>query len=136
MSAGERLSGRLASGVGEGKSFTRLPWARAQFMAKLGIDPFPGTLNLILEEAAERAKWLSVKAGPYTRIVPPDPKFCDGRCFPARIEDRIAAAIVVPEVPGYPEHQIELIAAENVRAALGVSDGDRVTITIVHGGST
>lgn len=124
------LSGRLASGVGEGKSFTRLPWVRDQFVAKLGIDPFPGTLNILLDDAAERAKWAQIRSGPHVLIVPPDPKFCNGRCIRTRIAGKIEAAIVLPEMPGYPEAQIELIAAMGVREALGLKDGDSVTIEV------
>jgi CTP-dependent riboflavin kinase len=43
------ITGRLASGLGEGAAFTGLPWAREQFIARLGLDPFPGTVNLVLE---------------------------------------------------------------------------------------
>ena len=46
--AGGMLSGRLATGIGMGKTFTRLDWARTQFVEKPGIDPFPGTINVIL----------------------------------------------------------------------------------------
>ena len=35
---GDVLSGRVASGVGQGVFFTGLGWAREQFAAKLGID--------------------------------------------------------------------------------------------------
>ena len=42
---GEELLGRLATGSGQGKHFTRLDWAREQFLDKLGIDPFPGTME-------------------------------------------------------------------------------------------
>ena len=126
------LTGKLVSGIGEAKGFTRLPWALAQFIAKLGIDPFPGTLNIVLDDAAERAKWMLVKAEAGIVIKPPDPKFCDARCHKARINGRIDGAVVVPAVPGYPDAQIEVIAAVGLRAALKLSDGDSVTID-VHG---
>ena len=32
------IRARLARGVGQGKYFTRLDWARRQFIDKLGID--------------------------------------------------------------------------------------------------
>ncbi|RME49670.1 MAG: DUF120 domain-containing protein, partial [Chloroflexi bacterium] len=40
------LRGRVVTGQGEGARFTQLPWVRAQFVDRLGIDPHPGTLNL------------------------------------------------------------------------------------------
>lgn len=128
--AGVTLTGKLVSGVGEAKGFTRLPWARAQFMEKLGIDPFPGTLNIMLDDAAERAKWMLVKADAAILIKPPNAKFCDARCYRVRIQDRIDGAVVFPAVPGYPDAQIEVIAAVGLREALKLADGDTITLDI------
>ena len=63
-------------------------------------------------------------------LPPPRPDWCNSRCYHARIDDRIDAAIVLPEIASYPEDQIELIAAVGVRAALGLNDGDPVVIEI------
>ena len=41
-----KIRGRLTSGVGQGKHFTRIDWARRQFIDKLHIDPFPGTVGV------------------------------------------------------------------------------------------
>ena len=122
------LTGRLATGVGEGKHFTRLDWARAQFVAKLGIDPYPGTVNLVLEDGPGRAGWAAIRARPGIVVRPPDPQWCDGHCYRVRIAGRIDGAIVVPAIAGYPADQIEIIAAVAVREALGIADGDRVEI--------
>ena len=46
---GTLIRGRLVGGIGLGRHFTRLDWARRQFIDKLGIDPFPGTLNVRVE---------------------------------------------------------------------------------------
>ena len=126
------ITGRLASGVGEGRHFTRLDWARERFVAGLGIDPFPGTLNLILDDPAERAKWRALRTGPGVRVDPPDPGGCGARCYPMRLAG-IALAAVVPEVPGYPDDRIELIAAVGLRAALGLADGAAVTLEVAPG---
>ncbi len=127
------VTGRLASGLGEGASFTRLDWARRAFLDRVGIDPWPGTLNLALDDPAERAGWAHIAAGPALRIEPPDPAWCAARLFLVTIAGRIAGAVVLPEVPSYPADKIEVIAAVNVRAALGLRDGDAVTLTFAAG---
>jgi CTP-dependent riboflavin kinase len=126
------ITGRLASGIGQGRHFTQLDWARAQFIERLGIDPFPGTVNLVLEEAEARAAWDWLRATAGVRIDNPNdgPFDCNARCYPARIEERIDAAIVLPEVAGYAPDAIELIAAVSVREVLGLNDGDRVEIVV------
>ena len=49
----QHLRGQLRTGIGQGKHFTGLEWARLQFMEKLGIDPLPGTINLIVDDLPE-----------------------------------------------------------------------------------
>jgi CTP-dependent riboflavin kinase len=128
---GETIAGRLATGIGQGRHFTRLEWARRQFIQLLGIDPFPGTINLVLDDPAALAVWSKVRNGSGVRIDNPNdgPHDCDARCYPVRIAGRIDGAIVLPEVAGYPPATIEIIAAIGVRDALGIADGDRVEIT-------
>ena len=122
---GKIVSGRVASGLGEGASFTRLPWARAEFLAKLGIDPFPGTLNLALDD---RTAWRQQRTRPGVVIRAPDPSWCNARAYRVRVAGRLDAAVVVPEIAGYPEDRIEIIAEVSLRDALGLRDGDVVTI--------
>jgi CTP-dependent riboflavin kinase len=133
----EILIGRLATGIGQGRHFTRLGWAREQFMAKLGIDPFPGTVNVVVDDPDAMPVWVRLKRTPGIRIDNPNdgPHDCDARCYPARIEaggahGPIEAAIVVPEVESYPPAQVELIATVGVREALALEDGDQVRIEI------
>ncbi len=124
-----RLSGRIATGLGNGAAFTQLAWAREQFTSKLGIDPFPGTVNLHIEEADTLAAWSTVRAQPGYRIVAPGSDSCDARCYPVRIDDHYPAAIVYPEVDGYPVTQLEIIAPLAVRKHLSLSDGDPLSVT-------
>jgi CTP-dependent riboflavin kinase len=141
------LRGRLVSGLGQGSEFTRLDWVRSQFAARLGIDPYPGTLNLQLDEPTELGKWRRLKAHPGIRIEPASAEFCEARGYPARVvkgsplpfpkddadtpwADGLRAAIILPDVPGYPPAQIELIAAVNLREALGLEDGDVVSVRV------
>lgn len=127
-----RIVGRLSTGIGQGRLFTRLDWARAQFIDRLGIDPFPGTVNVTLEEAGALAAWERLKAEPGVRIDNPNdgPFDCDARCYPVLIEGRIEAAIVLPEIEGYSPASIEMIAAVGVREALAIEDGAAVVIKV------
>ena len=129
------ITGRLASGIGQGRHFTGLPWAREQFVARLGIDPWPGTLNIVVDDPDSMPVWVRLRRRPGIRIDNPNdgPHDCDARCYPVRVEGRIAGAIVVPEVDDYPPAQIEVIAAVDLRAALGIEDGDPVRLAVARG---
>ena len=131
MSA-EVLIGRLATGIGQGKNFTRLDWARTQFIERLGIDPYPGTVNVIVDDPDSMPVWVRVKRTPGIRIDNPGngPHDCDARCYPVTVAGRIDGAIVVPEVEGYPPAQAEIIADIGVRETLDIEDGDPVEIEL------
>lgn len=128
----DRLIGRVASGRGEGQRFTQLDWAREQFTEKLGIDPSPGTLNLIVDEPESAEIWNRLKSTPGVRIENPNdgPHDCDARCYPVSVGGQIDAAIVLPEVPGYSAVKVEVIAAVGIRSALGVEDGNQLSLEI------
>ncbi len=125
-----KLSGRLTSGQGEGAFFARAEWARRQFMAKLGIDPYPGTLNVMVDTETDRETWRKVKARHGHTIEAPDPEWCNGRCYPVTVCGKVKGAIVLPEVENYPADQIEIIAATGIREALALRDGDPVILEI------
>ena len=131
MSA-EILLGRLATGIGQGEHFTQLDWARAQFIKRLGIDPYPGTVNIIVDDPNSIPLWARIKRSPGIRIVNPGggPHDCDARCYPVTVAGSIEGAIVVPEVDNYPSTQVEIIADICVRAALRIEDGDPLEIVL------
>ena len=128
----EQLLGQLTTGIGQGKYFTRLEWARHQFIEKLGIDPFPGTVNLIVDDPESMKVWKRLQGTAGVRINNPNdgPHDCDARCYPVSIEGQIDGAVVLPEVAGYSSVQIEVIAAQRVRDVLGIEDGDSLRLDL------
>jgi len=131
---GHCVAGSVRTGAGLGAGFTGRDWVAQQFRQALGIDPFPGTLNLRVPQP-RLAEWLSLTATPGIRLAPEPPSGCPARCYPvhASVAGRgpITAAVVVPEVRGYPPDQAELIAAVSLRDALAVADGDLVALETV-----
>lgn len=130
--AGEKLIGRLATGIGMGRIFTQLDWAKAMFIEKTGIDPYPGTVNVIVDDPDSMPVWVRLKRSEGIFLENPNdgPHDCDAKCWLVSIEDRIDGAIVFPLVDDYPPAQVEVIAAVGVRDALGIEDGDVVTLTV------
>ena len=124
------LSGVVASGRGEGAFFTRTEWARRRFVDLFAIDPYPGTLNVILKDEAARSTWRQVKAAKGRILEPPDAGWCAAKCYPVMVSGAVRGAVVLPEVAAYPADQIEIVAAIGIRERLGLADGDRVTLEI------
>jgi riboflavin kinase len=121
------FSGTVLSGGGDGKKYLELPWVKRQITGKLGFAPYPGTLNVKLtEESAKRRKLL--EKAPSEKVCPAE-GYCNGLLFKAFI-GILQCAIVVPEVPGYPNDLLEVIASVNLREALQLEDGCEVTVTV------
>ena len=122
------FSGRVAAGKGVAVGFTGSPWARQAFIQLAGIDPFPGTLNLVVAAGPQREAWERLKTTGGIRMAAPDPAWCDAFLFPVRLNESQPGAIVLPAVAGYDPAQVEIIAAVGLRAALGLADGDTVQV--------
>ena len=125
------LSGRVVTGIGQGAGFTELKHAKKQFLDKLGIDAWPGTLNVKLEDETALADWQSLRNGDGIHISDPDGKNCHARSYPVHINNRVTGAIIFPEITGYPVGQVEIIASVSLRRHLSLNDGDRLRLNVI-----
>jgi riboflavin kinase len=126
-----KIKGKIVEGLGEGGKFTRIPWVRNQLMSKLSIDPFPGTLNLEISGRDNLENVESLRLMDGIQIFPEDPSFCRGKCYLALIGGRLRGAVVVPDVPDYPDNKIELISGQNIKETLSINAGDFLEVEIL-----
>lgn len=119
------LRGTVCDGQGVAKGFTALDWVRVQFRAKVGFDPYPGTLNLRTQDAAQLA---CIRATPGIPIMPDSAKSCPAQAWRVRVAGQVIAAWILPDVPGYPADVLELMAPVSLRQALGLKTGDSVVV--------
>jgi HAD superfamily hydrolase (TIGR01509 family) len=124
------LRGYVARGAGVAAGFTALPWVREQLLRLTGTDPHPGTFNLELRDPQQLQAWLAARARFDLVLEPPDRAWCRARCARVRIAGRHPGAIVAPEIRGYPEDRVEIVASLGLRAALGVADGTGIDLEI------
>ena len=123
------LKGKVVSGKREAADFTQLAWVREQFKKEFGFEPYPGTLNLQLEDQEDLSAWSEVRQGPGA-VLEPEPGYCAGRCYALSVEGRVSAAAVFPMVPSYPEDIVEILSPVALRERLGLSDGMTVTVAV------
>ena len=130
MNQQETLSGVIVSGVGQAAYFTGLDWVRKQCAEKLHFEPYPGTLNIRVDEncLGLLAAWQQL---PAIELPSPDPAFCNARTLPAFLSN-LRVAILIPEesVNIHGRHILELIAPVNLKETLSLRDGDRVVLTL------
>jgi phosphoglycolate phosphatase len=122
------FSGRVVTGRGEAAAFTQLDWVRDGLVEELGVDPYPGTVNLIVDRSSDAEAWSAVRSRPGMRLDHASGQFCGARGYPVRLNGWLPAAIVVPEVPDYPPSQVEIVAALPLRHTLELADGSWVSV--------
>ena len=124
------VEGQLAKGLGRAAAFTQLDWVRSRLIELVGIDPFPGTLNLTLGDDMNLARWRQWRGMPGQALEPADAAFCRARCYPVQVAGRVPAAVLLPEVTDYPEDKIELVAALPIRQYLSLGAAARLKVEL------
>ncbi|WP_136590774.1 DUF120 domain-containing protein [Salinigranum halophilum] len=130
------LEGSVTGGMGEGKHYISLPGYMSQFRERLGYEPYPGTLNVDLtpDSVRTRAGIRSLDAVPIDAWEDDERTFGSATCYAARLtadgETYEGAHIIVPDRTHHDETQLEVIAPDRLRDALGVGDGEDVVITV------
>ena len=134
------LTGRVTSGMGEGRHYISLSGYMEQFRDRLGYEPFPGTLNVELSEAGVRVRsGLGSTSGvPIDGWEDDDRTFGSATCYPAAVDHADedgevvfdSAHVIVPDRTHHDESALELIAPERLRDVLGLDDGDEVTVRV------
>ncbi len=126
------FQGVVRAGRREAAGFVALPAVAARLLSWAGSTPFPGTLNVRLTSPEARARWRELRAGHEGwTLPPPDPEQCAATCFPVLVEGRVPGTVVVPQVPGYPEDLVEVVAAVNLRERLGLDEGGPCAMRLV-----
>jgi len=123
------MSGTIVSGFEEGRYYLSLPGYRKQIREKLGFDPYPGTLNIKLDERWKRQHLHQLEAiviGGFS-----DGKRTYGNLLAYRCRFRNQeCALVVPLRTHHGPEVIELISQHSIKKKFGMKDGDRVKVTV------
>lgn len=125
------LHGQLIAGLGEGQYYIAKNGYMSQFSEKLGFQPFPGTLNIKLNDASVTVRQRMDCTTPICiqGFNDGERTFGSGKCYPIKING-IKSAVIVPERTHYPANLLEIIAPVNLRKALHLKDGDEVNIVV------
>lgn len=117
-----------------------LPWVQKALLDQLGFAPFPATLNVRPAGQEDATVWASIQndASLFSRM-PSHEGSCLARIYRIAIEAgsggasrRAEGAVLLPEVTDYPKDKIEIVAPLRLKDALGVRDGDRLTLEFLH----
>jgi riboflavin kinase, archaea type len=129
------FEGTVVSGMGEGAYYMSLDGYRKQFKEKLGFEPYPGTLNVkLIDQIFMNARR---EIGRYPSV------FINGfsdnmrtygwvKCYKANINKAAVnnAAALVLERTHYDDSMLEIIAPICLKEAIGIQNGDRISIKV------
>ena len=117
-----------------------LDWVQATLKKSLGFAPFPATLNVRPKMQEDARIWETVQKNfPGIPLPPADNGFCSARLYRVEVQGpsnsangKISGAVLLPDVNGYPKDKIEIIAPVRLKSALGVTDGDQLTLEFAN----
>jgi CTP-dependent riboflavin kinase len=139
VKAAQRLNGVIFSDLGQAASFMALDWVQEALKKSLGFSPFPATLNLRPNAEQDAQVWEAVQNASGGVAFPAvNGGFCSARLYQVRIHrranstDKMDGAVLLPDVRDYPKDKIEIIAPVRLKEALGVEDGDQLTLEFVN----
>ncbi|MDV3293279.1 MAG: CTP-dependent riboflavin kinase [Nitrososphaerales archaeon] len=124
--------GRLFTGLGEGGYYISVQGYRRQFRKLFGFDPFPGTLNITLDQTEVEMR-RQLKFLPGLEVAGFEDKkrtYGPVKCFRAKVNGKENAGVLLIERTHHGETVMELIARVNLRQKLSLKDGDEVSVTV------
>lgn len=132
------LTGSLVDGAGEGKKFISLDGYQRQFRERLGYEPFPGTLNIELDEESIRQRELMETLDG----IPIDEWEDDGQTYGSAVcygvdvckntSTYSSVHVLVPDRTHHGSSIVEVIAPEKLRDTLSIEPQDDVRLYITE----
>ena len=121
-----KIDGKVTTGLGKAAYFLSQEFYTKEFEKNLGFVPYPGTLNIIVEE--EHISKINEIKNNCENIIKPDTEFGAVKYIDAVLNDEINGAIVFPAKTTHEENYLEFIAENKLRDQLDLEDGDIVNI--------
>ena len=137
------FKGKIVSGMGEGAYYMSLDGYKKQFKDKLRYEPFPGTLNLKLEDKIYMDKKKEMINYPHVFISGFKDKtrsFGWVKCYPAILNSdikttdkknfQIDSAVLLLERTHHDNSLMEVISPVCIKETANIKNGDTVTIEL------
>ena len=121
-----KITGEVTTGLGKAAYFLSQEFYSREFKKNLGFVPFPGTLNVIVnEEYLDVINEIKVNC---KNLIKPDEGFGAVKYIEAILNDKIKGAIVFPAKTTHEENYLEFISQNKLRDELNLNDGDIVSL--------
>ena len=122
------LEGEVTSGLGKGKYYMSKKVYQEAFNEKLGFKPFPGTLNLKVNEKKRKKFEENGKTLKLREIYEDEKRLSNVDITPCKING-VECGILKLEFTEHPESIAEIVAPIELRKRFNLKDEDRITMT-------
>jgi len=124
------FEGEVFSGLYEGAYYIGKGGYRDQIREKLGFDPYPGTLNVMIgQEDYERRRRLEGRPAILIEgFRNGERAFGACKCYPLLVNDLVEGALIVADRTTHDIGVMEIVSPVYLRRHFGLSDGDRVRL--------
>jgi len=124
-----KIKGKVVDGLKDGKYYLGLNEYRKKIKKQLGFAPFPGTLNIILDEDESKEKLQKVNGIEIQGFKKSDRIFGSIKIFKCKIND-VDAGIIIPERSHYGSNTLEIISQFELRKKLNLENGDEIILEV------
>lgn len=121
-----KIDGEVTTGMGKAAFFLSQEFYTNEFVKNLGFLPFPGTLNIVVDE--KHLDDINSIKNNCENVIKPDAEFGAVKYIEAKLNNQINGAIVFPAKTTHEEHYLEFICEIKLRDQLNLKDGDIVSI--------
>jgi len=123
------ISGKVIDGLRDGRYYLSKKEYRKNILEKLGFDPYPGTLNIKLDDQKIKEKLQKMKGTKIEGFKMDDRIFGSIKCFKSKING-VDASIIIPERSHYGYETLEIISPFELRKKLKLKNGDEVVVNV------
>ena len=126
------VSGRVFSGMGKGRYYVGHPEYQKRFKERLGYAPYPGTLNIKIEDSSMIRRLRELKSEDGVKVegfTLGGESFSALSCFDGTMRGEKVTLLFI-DVTFYNETVAELISPTYLRGKMGLRDGDVVSFTV------
>ncbi|MGZ5520322.1 MAG: DUF120 domain-containing protein [Halobacteriota archaeon] len=126
------LEGTIVSGLGEGRYYLSIRGYTKQFEELLGFTPYPGTLNIKLDNksASARVRLNNLTPINISSFKTSNRTYGGIKAYVASIGG-IDGAIIVPDRTHYHNDIIETIALVSIKETLKIDNGDSIKVVVI-----
>ena len=125
------ITGKVIDGLKDGKYYMSLSEYRKQFEKKLKFKPYPGTLNIMLDEEESKEKLKRIDDLGIEGFKKDERIFGSIKCFKCKING-IEGSIIIPERSHYGSEILEIISPFELRKKLNLKNNDDVVVRVVR----